>query len=199
MESPNSALFRENMNGILWWVIHSDQFWCQNGTKGAHCPREKRQRNSSISFKVQFSRDFCESNWKWCAKWRVFVLCVEVSMKFQQTVLNEGSTNCQNVVVNLWMSWKFWTFELWDQNLSREKVKQIPDDDVMANESVKMVQRQGSHKASLLDLGLGKIWNLVPQLGPNFTWLRIIEQTFAVIRSVLGSASSVCRKAPCFS
>ena len=77
-------------------------------------------------------------------------------------------------------------------------MKQIPDDDVMANESVKMVQRQGSHKASLLDLGLGKIWNLVPQLGPNFTWLRIIEQTFAVIRSVLGSASSVCRKAPCF-
>lgn len=97
--------------------------------------------------------------------------------------------------------------------MSREKVKQIPDDDVMANESVKMVQRQGSNdntsymlvhtiatlnKTSLLDLGLGSIWNLVPQLGPQFTWLRIIEQTFAVIRSVLGSASSVCRKAPCF-
>lgn len=29
--------------------------------------------------------------------------------------------------------------------MSREKVKQIPDDDVMANESVKMVQRQGSN------------------------------------------------------
>lgn len=29
--------------------------------------------------------------------------------------------------------------------MSREKVKQIPDDDVMANESVKMVQRRGSN------------------------------------------------------
>ena len=64
-------------------------------------------------------------------------------------------------------------------------MKQIPDDDVMANESVKMVQRQGFliHKKTVLGVGsgvnpqpqiqaasdcwiLGKIWNLLHHLGP---------------------------------
>ncbi len=93
-------------------IIHSDQFWCLLGLPGAHCPREKRQRNSSISFKVQWKALMVTRfvKWKWCAVRQspVFVSSVFFTVKCQRTV-NEGSINYQNV--NLWIfPWKFWRF-----------------------------------------------------------------------------------------
>ena len=57
----------------------------------------------------------------------------------------------------------------------REKVKQIPDEDVMAKESVKMVQRQ---ETAVVAFPYHEVLYLTSRL------FRIIEQTFAVIRSV---------------